>query len=61
MTATYSAAVSAAAPAVLDTNATQETGAVSEGIGLTGADAESLGASRIGGSPGTELKFETNV
>jgi hypothetical protein len=57
----YSAAVSAAAPAVLDTNATQGLGAVCEGIGKTGADGSSIGASRIGGSPGTDLKIETNA
>jgi hypothetical protein len=61
MTATYGAAVSANAPAILDTNASQDTGAVSEGIGLTGTDGASIGASRIGGSPGTDLKIETNV
>ena len=61
MAATYGAAVSAAAPAILDTAASQDTGAVCEGIGLTGNDAVSIGASRIGGAPGTELKFETNV
>lgn len=61
MAATYGAAVSAAAPAILDTNASQDTGAVSEGIGLTGVDGASIGASRIGGAPGTDLKIETNV
>lgn len=61
MAATYGAAVSAAAPAVVDTNASQDTGAVCEGIGLTGADGASIGGSRIGGSPGTDLKIETNV
>lgn len=61
MAATYGAAVSAAAPAVVDTNASQDTGAVCEGIGLTGADGTSIGGSRIGGAPGTDLKIETNV
>jgi len=61
MPATYGAAVSAAAPAVVDTNASQDTGAVSEGIGLIGADGVSISGSRIGGAPGTDLKFETNV
>jgi hypothetical protein len=61
MAATYGAAVSAAAPAVVDTNASQDTGAVCEGIGLTGADGASIGGSRIGGAPGTDLKIETNV
>jgi hypothetical protein len=61
MAVTYGAAVSAAAPAVVDTNASQDTGAVCEGIGLTGTDGASIGGSRIGGSPGTDLKIETNV
>lgn len=61
MAATFGAAVSAAAPAVVDTNASQDTGAVSEGIGLTGADGASIGGSRIGGDPGTDLKIETNA
>ena len=56
----YSAAVSADAPAVLDTNATQGLGSVCEGIGKTGVDGASIGGSRIGGSPGTDLKIETN-
>lgn len=60
MTVTYSGAVSANAPAVVDTASSQSTGAVSEGIGLTGADGDSIGGSRIGGSPGTDLKIETN-
>jgi hypothetical protein len=61
MAATFSGAVSANAPAVVDTAASQDTGAVCEGIGLIGADGVSIGGSRIGGSPGTDLKFETNV
>lgn len=61
MAITYGAAVKAAAPAVADTNATQGTGAVCEGIGLIGADGVSIGASRIGGAPGSDLLFETNV
>jgi hypothetical protein len=60
MAATYSSAVSAAYPAVVDTNASQDTGAVCEGIGKTGADGSSISGSRIGGSPGTDLKIETN-
>jgi hypothetical protein len=61
MAATFGAAVSAAAPAVVDTAASQSTGAVCEGIGLTGADGASIGGSRIGGSPGTDLVIDTNV
>ena len=59
MAATFGAAVSVNAPAVVDINASQGTGAVSEGIGLIGADEESLGGSRIGGSPGTDIVFDT--
>lgn len=58
MAVSYGAAVSAAAPAIVDTAASQSTGAVCEGIGLTGADEASIGASRIGGSPGTDLQVE---
>lgn len=54
----FSGAVSAAAPAVLDTNTSQGLGAVCEGIGKTGSDGASIGGSRIGGSPGTDLKIE---
>jgi len=61
MAATYSAAVNATNPAVVDTAASQDTGASVEGIGLVGADGVSLSGSRIGGSPGTDFKFETNV
>ena len=58
MAITYGAAVSANAPAIVDTAASQETGAVCEGIGLTGADGASISGSRIGGSTGTDLKVE---
>lgn len=55
----YSGAVSATAKTVVDTNASQGLGAVCEGIEPTGADEASIGGSRIGGSPGTDLKVET--
>lgn len=58
MAVTYGGAVSATSPAVVDTNANQATGAAVAGIGKTGADAASIGASRIGGAPGTDLKIE---
>lgn len=60
MAVTYGAAVSADAPAVVDTNATQDTGAVCEGIGLTGTDGETVsGAYRIGGdAPTTDILIE---
>lgn len=57
----YSAAVSATAKTVLDTNASQGLGSVCEGINPTGADGASISGSRIGGSPGTDLKVETNA
>lgn len=59
MAATFSGAVSATAPAVVDTNASQSTGAATQGIGLIGADEASLGGSRIGGAPGTDFKYDT--
>lgn len=59
MAATFGAAVSATAPAIVDTNASQSTGAATQGIGLTGADEASISGSRIGGSPGTDLKIDT--
>lgn len=59
MAVSYGGAVSASAPAIVDTNASQSTGAVSTGIGVTGADEASIGASRIGGAAGTDLKVET--
>lgn len=59
MAATFGAAVSANAPAVVDTAASQDTGAAVEGIGLTGADEASIGGSRIGGAPGTDFKLDT--
>jgi hypothetical protein len=60
MAATFGAAVSAAAPAVVDTAASQDTGAVCEGIGLTGADEASISGWRIGASATTtDLKIDT--
>lgn len=47
-------------PIVFDSNSSQGTGAVSAGIGLRGSDHASLSASRIGGSPGTDLKYDTD-
>jgi hypothetical protein len=59
MAATFGAAVSATAPAIVDINVSQSTGAVCAGIGLIPADEASIGASRIGGEPGTDLVGET--
>jgi hypothetical protein len=62
MAATYSSAVSAAYPAVVDTNASQDTGAVCQGIGKTGSDGDSISGWRIGASSTTaDLKIETNA
>lgn len=62
MAATYSAAVNANNPAVVDTNASQDTGAVCEGIGLTGANNASISGQRIGASATTtDLKIKTNA
>lgn len=58
MAATFSGAVDAASPAIVDTNVSQDTGAACAGIGLIPADEASIGASRIGGAPGTDLKGE---
>ena len=56
----YSAAVSADAKTVLDTNATQGLGAVCEGINPTGNDEASISGQRIGASSTTtDLKVET--
>lgn len=55
----YSGGVSANAKTVLDTNASQGLGAVCQGINPTGSDEASISGSRIGGSPGTDLKVET--
>lgn len=60
MPATYGAAVSASNPAIVDTAASQDTGAVSQGIALTGADGASISGWRIGASETTtDLKAET--
>lgn len=56
----YGAAVGASTPAVVDTQGVQ-TGASILGIGLVGSDGASLSGARIGGSPGSYFKYETNV
>jgi len=56
----YGAAVGANTPAIVDTEGVQ-TGASILGIGKTGSDGASVGGARIGGSPGTYFKYETNV
>lgn len=58
----YSAAVSATAKTVLDTNSTQALGAVCEGINPSGSDGASISGQRIGASSTTtDLKVETNA
>ena len=61
MAVTYGAAVSANAPAIVDTAASQDTGAVCEGIGITGSDGDTVsGAYRIGASSTTnQILIET--
>lgn len=61
MAATFSGAVNADNPAVVDTAASQDTGAATQGIGLRGDDGDSLGGSRIGGAPGTDFEFADNA
>jgi hypothetical protein len=58
MAVTWSGATSATAPVIVDTNASQPTGAACTGIGLIPADEASIAAARIGGAPGTDLKAE---
>jgi len=53
MAATYGAAVSEEAPAIVDTASSQSTGAVSQGIGLTGLTGDSIDGWRIGASATT--------
>lgn len=56
----FSGAVSASAPAVIDTNTSQGLGAVCEGIGKTGSDEASISGQRIGASgTTTDLKIDT--
>lgn len=65
MAATFGGAIKASAPCIVDTNASQGTGAACTGIGLNDASADagagieaSIGAARIGGAPGTDVKIE---
>lgn len=62
MAATFSSAVSATAPAVLDPTASQDTGAVSTGIGLGVGDADGtlIANQRIGGEA-FDLRVETDA
>lgn len=52
------AAVSSSAVAVVDRGAGQN-GSTCAGIGLSGSDGASVGVSRIGGSAGTDVVYET--
>jgi len=59
MAITFSSAVSASNPAVVDTAASQGTGAVCQGIATTGADEASISGWRIGASATTtDLKMD---
>jgi hypothetical protein len=51
-------AVSATAPALVDTG-TGQGGAVCSGIAVTGSDGASAGIARLGGTAGTDVKIET--
>ena len=57
MAITYGAAVSENAPAIVDTAVSQGTGAVCEGIGLTGTTGTSIGGSRIGSGATTDIEY----
>lgn len=60
MAATFGGAVGDAAPAVVDTNTSQDTGAATQGIGLTGADGASISGRRIGTAlPTDDFVIET--
>lgn len=59
MAVTYGGAVSATSPAIVDTDASQGTGAVCQGLGLVEADETSIGGSRIGSAPGSDFVSET--
>jgi len=54
MAVTYGAAVDATTPAIVDTNASQATGAVCQGIGLVPADEADLAGWRIGAAAVTD-------
>lgn len=60
MAVTFGGAVSAAAPAVVDETAGQDTGAVSTGIAVTGADGAAVANQRIGGAA-FNLTVETDA
>lgn len=68
MPVSYGAAVTANAKTVVDTGAGQDMGAASVGINFglngvagsaAGTDEASIGASRLGGAPGTTVKVES--
>lgn len=60
MAATFASTKESDVPIVFDTNASNPTGFATQGIGLRGADHASVGGSRIGGSPGTDFKYDTD-
>jgi hypothetical protein len=60
MTATFANPKETDVPIVFDSNSSNGLGFATQGIGLRGADHASVGASRIGGAPGTDLKYDTD-
>jgi hypothetical protein len=58
MPVTFSSAVSATSPVIVDVNASQPLGGSTQGLGLIPADEASIGGSRIGSAPGTDFKGE---
>lgn len=60
MAATFASTKEVDVPIVFDTNVKNPSGFATQGIGLRGADHASVGASRIGGTPGTDVKYDTD-
>ena len=60
MTATFASPIETDVPIVFDSNASNYLGFATQGIGLRGSDHASISGSRIGGSPGTDLKYDTD-
>lgn len=60
MAITFANAKETDVPIIFDSNSATGLGFATQGIGLRGTDHDSIGASRIGGSPGTDLKYDTD-
>lgn len=52
--------IEADVPIVFDSDSSNGLGFATQGIGLRGSDHASISGSRIGGSPGTDLKYDTD-